>query len=117
MSEKHEHISGPRCFYAFVDLKVPAEHVPVTYIIPSQVVADVLKGSHETWLKTPGRGGRAHRTNPVRQVLPVYGFPMPDKYQEGWMESTGSAGTSCGQRSTNTMSDARPQARTALGHA
>jgi hypothetical protein len=60
--------------------------MPVTYIIPSQVVADVLKRSHETWLKTPGRGGRAHRTNPVRQVLPAYGFPMPDKYQEGWME-------------------------------
>ena len=75
MSEKHEHISEPRCFYAFVDLKVSAGQMPVTYIIPSQVVADVLKRSDETWLKTLGGGGRAHRTNPVRQVLPVYGFP------------------------------------------
>jgi len=28
--------------------------MPVNCIIPSQVVADVLKRSHETWLKTPG---------------------------------------------------------------
>jgi hypothetical protein len=86
MSEKHEDISAPRYYYAFVDLDVPEGHLPVTYIIPSKVVADVVKQSHQIWIEIPGRGGRPHRRNPVRQVLPAYGLHMPDEYQPGWMD-------------------------------
>jgi len=56
MSLKHERIVQPRCFYAFVDFE---PKLPVTYIVPSKVVADVLARSHQAWLGAPGRGGRA----------------------------------------------------------
>lgn len=87
MNVKHETISALRYFYAFVDLQVPEERLPITYIIPSEVVADVLKQSHESWLNTPpSRGNHKHTDNPVRQILPAYGFVMPDRYHDGWMQ-------------------------------
>lgn len=55
MGQKHEAIVQPRCFYAFVDLE---PDTPVSYIVPSCVVADVLAKSHVSWLATPGRGGK-----------------------------------------------------------
>ena len=85
MSEKHERISQRRYFYAFVDLEVPDGQMPVTYVIPSEVVSEVVRQSHKTWLNTPGLGGREHRDNPVRRVRPAYGFPVPG-FPAGWME-------------------------------
>ena len=37
MRKKHESVIQPRCFYAFVDFE---PEPPVTYIVPSKVVAD-----------------------------------------------------------------------------
>lgn len=87
MGKKDEASSVRGHFYAFVDLVVPPGALPVTYIIPSEVVADVLKQSHEIWMKTAGKGGRVHRDSPVRQILPVYrSIAMPKEYHEGWLE-------------------------------
>lgn len=44
MREKHEAMAHPRMFYALVDLEPDA---PVVYVVPSGVVADVLRAAHQ----------------------------------------------------------------------
>jgi hypothetical protein len=82
MSEKHERIAEARCFYALVDLE-PAP--PVTYIVPSAVIADVLRRAHRAWLAKPGKHGQAHRDNPMRRVKPAHDFTVAG-YPDGWLE-------------------------------
>jgi hypothetical protein len=69
MSKKHESIVQQRYFYAFVDLE-PEQ--PITYIVPSSVVADVLQKSHQAWLAAPGARGQQRNDNPMRRIQPVY---------------------------------------------
>jgi hypothetical protein len=69
MSKKHEDIVEERLFYAFVDLE---SEPPTTYIVPSQVVAEVITRSHRLWLGTPGRGGRAHIDSKFRRLRRDY---------------------------------------------
>jgi hypothetical protein len=75
MGSRHEEINDPQMFYAFVDIKPPT---PVTYIVPSQVVAGVLRKSHETWESALGAKGQQHVDNPVRRFAPKYNPPVPD---------------------------------------
>lgn len=81
MRRKHEGISAPHMLYVFVDLEPDP---PVTYVVPSAVVADVLRKSHVAWLKAPGVGGRAHQDHEMRRVMPDYGHPVED-YEPGWL--------------------------------
>jgi hypothetical protein len=88
MGSRHEDINDPQTFYAFVDIKPPT---PVTYIVPSQVVADILSKSHETWKAAPGAKGQPHVDNPVRKFAPKYNPPVPDwghdefdQFRENW---------------------------------
>ena len=85
MGEKHEHISQPRCFYAFVDLEVPVGSLPVTYIIPSSEVAKMVAASYRAWLEAPGKGGREHQDTPLRRVQPAHPYDVPD-FPDGWMD-------------------------------
>jgi len=65
MQAKHEAIADPRHFYALVDLQaVP----PITYIVPSAKIGQVLRDSHQSWLSRLGaRGG-----GPQRQQVPPH---------------------------------------------
>ena len=83
MTVKHGRVTHPRLFYAFVDLETSP---PTSYILPSEVVADVVTRSHQTWLRLPGPGGRKHNDNPMRRVTNNYGFPV-DGYPAGWLDS------------------------------
>jgi hypothetical protein len=82
MNVKHETFVRPRCFYAFVDLK---PETPVVYIVPSKVVAEVVRQSHKAWLTAPGRRGQPHKDNPVRRLGSGYA-DLPG-YEEGWLEA------------------------------
>lgn len=73
MSEKHESIVLPGLYYCFVDFE-PV--VPVTYVVPCRVVAEVVRKSHRSWLAIPGRRGQQHHDNPMRRVAPAYSFPV-----------------------------------------
>jgi hypothetical protein len=97
MSEKHEGIVEDRLFYAFVDLEAEP---PATYIVPSRMVAEVVAKSHQLWLETPGRGGRAHRDSNLRRLRPDYS-PLEvlgyegtwlEQYREGWNLLSASVG-------------------------
>jgi hypothetical protein len=88
MSRKHEEFSAPRSFYAFVDLE---PNPPITYVVPSKVVAKVVRAAHQAWLAIPGKKGQAHHDNEIRRLLPTYahevrGFPAGwlDDYKERW---------------------------------
>ncbi|HTM78915.1 MAG TPA: hypothetical protein VL133_14975 [Devosia sp.] len=64
MGKKHETISSPRLFYTFLDFGKTLVDPPVCYVIPSSVVADVIKQAHQVWLVTPGHKGQ-QRTDPI----------------------------------------------------
>jgi hypothetical protein len=88
MSIKHESISEPRLFYACLDLE---PELPVTYIVPSGVVADVLRNSHQAWLAAPGAKGQQRNDNRMRRIKPAYPDTWPgsspvwlDEWRERW---------------------------------
>lgn len=88
MHEKHEHIIVPHLFYAFVDME---PELPAVYVVPSAVAADVVRRSHDTWLKTPGKNGQQHNPTPLRRINPEYQCSVPglasdwlEQYQDAW---------------------------------
>jgi len=95
MREKHQDLVRPRLFYALVDLE---PDIPVVYVVPSAVVADVLTRSHRTWLGTPGVHGQQHQNTPMRRLLAEFPFPVSgaapgwlDEYRERWEYLTADA--------------------------
>ena len=91
MSQKHEELASSHLFYCFVDMEVE-NSLPITYIVPSAVVAAVLKEAHKLWLDTPGLKGKAHNDNKMRRLLPDYlrGRQLEAEAMKrigaGWME-------------------------------
>lgn len=55
----------PDHFFVFVNLN--GSGAPTFHIVPSNVVAEYCRRSHEEWLESPGKGGRAHRDTPMRR--------------------------------------------------
>ena len=82
MSKKHEDIVHERLFYAFVDLEPSPPHV---YVVPSEVVANVVRTAHLAWLAAPGKGGRVRRDSKFRRVQPRYRDEVP-QFPDGWLE-------------------------------
>ena len=83
MRQTHETLLHPRLFYAFVDLQ-PEQ--PLVYVVPSEVVADVLVKTHRAWLATPGKGGRPPKDSKMRRILPWLPSPIPG-YEGSWLEA------------------------------
>ena len=84
MSEKHETIRDSNLFYCFVDFE---PENPTVHVIPSAVVADVIKKDHEIWLATPGKNGQPHNDTTLRRVKPVsagIGERWMAPYLEAW---------------------------------
>lgn len=92
MRKKHEDIVSPTLFYCFVDIGKKESDPPITFIVPSKVVASVLKESHKLWLDTPGKNGVSHNDHDMRRLLPDYirGQKAPNELIKrlgaGWME-------------------------------
>lgn len=82
MAKKHESITAEDLVYAFVDMSLAN---PVTYLIPSRVVAEVVAKSHQVWLATPGNHGQPHKDQSIRNIRASYPDPPPG-YPDGWME-------------------------------
>ena len=88
MKEKHEKLISENLFYCFVDL----QDNPVVYVLPSKVVAAVLKEAHNIWLNTPGKNGQKHKETLMRRLLPDYRKTLKSKdqilenYSNGWLE-------------------------------
>ena len=76
MNEKADTLIDDYLFYAFVRLNAP-NGIPEFWIIPSKIVAPVIKKSYEIWLKTPARNGSTHNETPMRKMYleAYYTFP------------------------------------------
>jgi hypothetical protein len=66
LNKKAENFYADNLFYVFVNLK-GQEEWPDFYIVPSKVVANYVRNSHQQWLETPGKKGQAHKDNPMRK--------------------------------------------------
>lgn len=93
MGLKHETIESANLFYAFVDFGRDLVSQPNSFIVPSHIVADVLRRSHQTWLATPGRKGQKRKDGNMRRFLPDYdrmgikigcGDGWLDQFRENW---------------------------------
>lgn len=82
MNSKHEDVAEADLFYCFVDLE---EEHPMVYVIPSKVVAKVIKEGHAKWLRTPGAKGQKHNDSDMRSISNAP--RLSNKYApEGWMD-------------------------------
>lgn len=84
MQAKHEQIVRDNLVYVFVCF---GDVHPLSYVIPSAVVADAVAKRHQAWLKQPGRAGQPHRDNAFRRLCPTRAdrLDVPD-YPEGWLD-------------------------------
>ena len=84
LHEKVETTSRPDLFFVFVNLHGSGE--PSYHVVPSTIVADFCRSGHAAWLARPGKDGRPHRDNPVREFKDVEG-----QYLSAWglLESGG----------------------------
>ena len=85
MKAKHEEISEKLLFYCFVDFGSSLISSPQAWIVPSEVVARVLRIAHQTWLATPGQRGQARNDNAMRRFVPSYHKLGLAEYSEGWL--------------------------------
>jgi hypothetical protein len=84
MGEKHEGIVSPNIYYCFVGFETDP---PGCWIVPSEIVAGVLKRSHLHWLKTPGVGGRAHKPTNMRRFCESYDHnKFSSEFSMGWLD-------------------------------
>ena len=82
MSLKHELIREKDLFYCFVNLDLIN---PSVYVIPSRIVAKVVRDSHAEWLSMPGQKGQKHNDTEMRRIKNDYG-PNFKKIKAGWMD-------------------------------
>lgn len=90
MNAKHENIIGKRLFYVFVDLGKRQTELPDYFIMPSTIVAEVVREAHAAWERNPGKNGRQRsQTNKMRRIQPdnskIYTAEQA-KFTQGWME-------------------------------
>ena len=76
MDKKAETLINKNLFYAFVRLNMP-DGDPEFWIVPSNIVASIIKKSHKTHLETPKKDGSPHKDVPMRlfHLIPNYKFP------------------------------------------
>jgi hypothetical protein len=86
MKQKHEDIKSPLLFYCFVDFGKTQEDQPKSWLIPSKIVADVLKKSHQTWLNMPGKKGQKRNDGNMRRFKPDYSNLNLKNYSFGWLD-------------------------------
>jgi hypothetical protein len=87
MKKKHEDIKSISLFYCFVDFGKSLIEQPKCWVVPSIIVAEVLKITHAAWLAEPGKKGQPHKDGDMRRFLPSYGATRyGGKYAEGWLD-------------------------------
>ena len=81
LDEKAETDPPEKLFYVFVRLN--GLGAPAFYIVPGGVVAKYVRDGNQAWLATPGRGGRPHKANRMRNFR-----DRENQYRDRW-ESLG----------------------------
>lgn len=81
MNEKAETLIDESLFYAFVRLNAP-DGIPEFWIVPSTVVAPVIKEAYKIWLETPAKNGSVHNETSMRGFFLGSHCTFPDDWQE-----------------------------------
>jgi hypothetical protein len=69
LSKENEDLQGDNIIYFFVSLN--EMDVPEYHIVPSKIVAETIKRSHQEWLSTPGKHGQPHNDNTIRSFSDI----------------------------------------------
>ncbi len=87
MDAKNEVHKSPKLFYCFVSFS-DFGVAPISYIVPSGVVATYLEDNHKWWMATPGKQGQDHKDNSIRKFdLGPREFERGGRhYCSGWAE-------------------------------
>ncbi len=64
LNKKAEADLAENLCYIFVC--IPDTGLPAFHVVPRNNVAEYVRDNHQRWLRTPGRGGRAHVDNDMR---------------------------------------------------
>lgn len=67
LSKKNEDLIGDNIFYVFVSLN--ELDTPEYHIVPSRIVSETIKTSHQIWLDTPGKKGQKHNDTNIRVFI------------------------------------------------
>jgi hypothetical protein len=89
MNQKHETIVSEALYYCFVNLFEDSTQKPETFIVPSKVVADLVRLSHEIWLRGTKKNGDERKNTPMRSVTRSHSNLKgltPEDYSDGWLE-------------------------------
>ena len=88
MRDEHLSLVSPKLFYCFVELSSNPQNI---YVIPSGVVAQVLKEADKAYMNKPKRDGSARTKHSRRMLKPNFLVDIPsapagwmDKYWENW---------------------------------
>jgi hypothetical protein len=86
---KSERVFGDNFFWVLGGIPKPnSKHPFEYYVIPAKAMAKNIVQSHQLWLRTPGKNGRAHQDNSIRTVHipPAKSFSGWDvsEYRDGW---------------------------------
>jgi len=88
MSAKHEDIHSDSLFYVFLSFPIDRRLLPDLYVLPSRIVAYVLRQSHQNWLSDLGGKGRTRTDGPMRRFKADYSSNgMAEEYGPDWLES------------------------------
>ena len=77
LSKKNEDLIKDNIIYVLVSLNELDQ--PEYHIVPSKIIAETIKNSHQNWLDTPGRNGQEHNDNNIRIFE-----DLEDKYLNKW---------------------------------
>lgn len=78
LNSKSENYYAENLYYVFVNLHGTVKE-PDYFIVPSIDVARYARETHQQWLDTPGRGGKAHNDTTMRKFADLNG-----KYLDRW---------------------------------
>lgn len=88
MRDEHLSLVSPKLFYCFIELSSNPQNV---YVIPSGIVAQVLKEADKAYMNKPKQDGSARTKHSRRMLKPQFLVDIPsapngwmDKYLERW---------------------------------
>ena len=64
LNEESENLIGKNIIYVFVSLN--GIDMPEYHIVPSKIVAEQVRNTHQQWLKKPRKDGDKHKDNNIR---------------------------------------------------
>jgi len=89
MKEKHETMIADTLFYAFIDFGDDASDNARIFVIPSAIVAELLRKDHAAWLAMPGKNGRQRKNGNMRRLRPDHSknLPLDSRFHQGWLDA------------------------------